>query len=128
MIYIYIYIHMTLKSLNIMRIDVKFSWTPAHTGINGNEIADQLAKKATKKKNIEIEDPVGRGEIKSIMKSYIQKKWQKKWDTADTGIFYYKINSSVNDIYNFGRCKDEVILKRLQFGHRTNKCITIQNR
>ncbi len=41
---------MTLKSLNIMRIDVKFSWTPAYTGINGNEIADQLAKKATKKR------------------------------------------------------------------------------
>ncbi len=32
------------------------------------------------------------------MKSNIQKEWQKKWDTADTGIFYYKINSSVNEI------------------------------
>ncbi len=49
-IYIYIYIYMTLKSLNSLRIDVKFCCTLAHTGINGNEIADQLAKKATKKR------------------------------------------------------------------------------
>ncbi len=32
--------------------------------------------------------------------------------------FYYKINSSVKEVCNFGRYrKDEVILNRLQFGH-----------
>ncbi len=48
---------MTLKSLN-SGIDVTFCWILANTGINGNEIADQLAKNTTKKKGYRDLSPI----------------------------------------------------------------------
>ncbi len=49
---------------------VGFMWVPAHVGIQGNEEADEMAKKATHKSEVDLKVMYGRVECKSI----IQKK------------------------------------------------------
>ena len=47
---------------------VNFEWIPGHCGIHGNEIADQIAKSATHKNNIDHCIPLLDSEIKHILK------------------------------------------------------------
>ena len=46
-----------LRILKTLDIDVYFEWIPSHCGVQGNEIADKLAKKGSSKEIIELEIP-----------------------------------------------------------------------
>lgn len=55
--------------------DVVFMWTPAHTGILGNERVDKLAKEAVKKRNVEMTHCQSR-------RGKYPKQWQQYFDNA----------------------------------------------
>jgi len=51
---------------------IHFTWVPAHTGIEGNEKAE-LAKEALKAEQVEIQVPLSKSEMKTIIKDGIHK-------------------------------------------------------
>ena len=55
---------------------VKFLWVPAHVGVRGNERVDELAKRALKKENIEMQINVSKAEVKCVI-------WGKKTTKCD---------------------------------------------
>ena len=69
-------------SLNILERDgteVKIQWSPGHANIRGNEMADRLAKEATKEAE-EMTDDIGiasQSDVKSAARESVTIKWQR---------------------------------------------------
>ena len=82
-------IYMLLLNLQQLRIDVHFCWIPAHVGIEGNEIADKLAKSALNKNyNDLLVISFGRSEAKTVIHEGIMECWQEIWDNDRKGREY----------------------------------------
>lgn len=107
-----------LKHLEIKRIYVHFEWIPSHIGLHGNDIVDQLANKATKRKCIDFDIPKNRKEHEHDNKYECIQDWQRIWDTSTNGRYLYVIQNQVNTFYfpkNLNR-KDETTLHQLRLG------------
>ena len=94
---------------------VRFCWVPAHVGVVGNELADQLAKSGVSR------IPVNRAlpcsdyvpEIKQNMKSV----WQFHW-TLEIGNKMREITDTINPwTYTCRERQQETTLCRLRIGH-----------
>ncbi|KAI2644871.1 putative RNA-directed DNA polymerase from transposon BS [Labeo rohita] len=97
---------------------VQFLWVPAHTGVAGNEEADQLAKQAAAKEGIDMQILYSKSELKSIIKKKITEKWQSYWDKEQKGRHLYSIQSLVSKGRNSrGSRKEDCVLSRLRLGH-----------
>uniref|UniRef100_A0A3B5QAR3 Reverse transcriptase domain-containing protein n=1 Tax=Xiphophorus maculatus TaxID=8083 RepID=A0A3B5QAR3_XIPMA len=107
----------TLFRIQNMGLIVIFVWVPAHIGVEGNERADKMAKRA-------IQNPISftvktsKSEGKSMVKGKLMEKWQKRWDEEKTGRWFYKIQKIVGERRNGRRNrKEERVITRLRFGH-----------
>lgn len=80
-----------------MGLEVNFCWVPAaHVGVKGNEmIADEWAKKATNKADIDIKVKYSKAEMKCLIKQHVRNRWQKQWEER-TGIWFYNIQRIVD--------------------------------
>ena len=93
-----------------------FIWTPAHTGVVGNERADKLAKQALQRDGIPV--PLELKEAYSFADSNITIKWQSQWDSTDKGRLYHLIEPVVSNkikYTNTNRDK-ETTITRLRLG------------
>jgi len=63
---------------------------PSHTGIRGNEINDELAKKVhdSNLEAIPVDLESLLSEIKSIITKHCMEIWQRNYDSSNTGSFY----------------------------------------
>lgn len=107
-----------LQNLEQKNKIVEFVWVPAHSGVEGNEAADRLAKTVMAKERIEMKIRYSRAELKSVIKKGIHKKWQISWDNEQKGRHLYAIQPKVGQILkSWGSRKEDCILSRIRIGH-----------
>ena len=97
---------------------VRFCWIPSHCGIEGNERVDQLAKE-TLDQDIDPLANVHYTDMKPLVKSYIQKLVQTKWDVAAHGRDLYLVKPTLEPPKKFQHLTraEEVVITRLRIGH-----------
>jgi ribonuclease HI len=80
-------VHETKDKLNALgaQNNLSLSWVPAHCGIEGNEVADKLAKEGANRDFIGPEPYVGvsRSEIKTKMKRRLITTWNQFWSRIE---------------------------------------------
>lgn len=108
-----------LETLTKIHTKITFVWIPAHVGLPGNEIADQLAKSAINSANIDLEVAFEARELYPMVQQYITKKWQECWDKNPTLNHYKILEPKVNNKGKFigKNCrKNQVQITRLRLG------------
>ncbi len=86
--------------------------------VAGNESADELAKNAFKREEIDLNVPLNKGEVKSIIKENIIKEWQEKWNTDNKGRHLYNIKKMVDTKKSIsGRNRKEEVIITMRLGH-----------
>ena len=105
-----IHILQQLRELS-QKIDIHFQWIPSHVGIQGNEIADSLAKEGSKGITPETEQ-LTYTEIYSKFKMKTNQKWklppQHSW---------YKAKNPGDSIRTTLQRKEQTAIARLKTGH-----------
>ncbi len=84
--------HLLLNIRNL-GIEVQFCWVPAHIGIKGNEKADNMAKEALEKEQVEINTSMGKRDIKAKIKCEIMQIRQIEWE-SEIKAKHYHINQA----------------------------------
>lgn len=84
---------------------------PAHIGVKGNEVADQVARASLKKQNVAFNMAVGKMECCGLVKLRTNEQWQGIWVTEIKGRHLYSIVQGVsqNPVCFLSR-QDEIIL------------------
>lgn len=73
------------KKLQKLRHNIALGHVSAHIGIKGNELADSLAKDATKNNQPPFNLPLPPSYIKKTLKKQILPEWQLQWTTSTKG-------------------------------------------
>ncbi|KAH3775182.1 hypothetical protein DPMN_176581 [Dreissena polymorpha] len=80
-----------------MTTTVQLLWTSGHAGLQGNEVADGLAKEEAKEAEAMPEDSrtTTIQEVKAASHKSCMIKWQKHWENSSTGRTFYEFFPSV---------------------------------
>src|SRR6218665_262907 len=94
-------------------------WIPGHLGIQGNETADDLCKRALHHDAVDIPTTLEYREARSIYRGFFLRKWQAEWATSATGSHYRALEPTVTLDRKFGdpNRRKEVAINRLRLGH-----------
>jgi wyosine [tRNA(Phe)-imidazoG37] synthetase (radical SAM superfamily) len=87
-----------MKRIQKNRIEIKIHWTPGHANVNGNEIADRLAKEAAKEAKQHQSDThntITKEDVKKAARDHIMEKWQNRWNFSNRGRFYHNSHHQV---------------------------------
>ena len=96
--------------------NISFLWIPSHVGIEGNEMADELAKTSLSNKNINsLKIPYS--DHKQIIARHFKEKWQACWEKETTNKLHY-IKPKLGPRASLGlNRRDGVKYTRLRLGH-----------
>ena len=74
-----------IKQLQQRNVLVEIDWTPGHSSLAGNEVADRLVKEATEETNKLPEEKriTSQPEIMLAGNQYITAQWQKRWEYSN---------------------------------------------
>ncbi|XP_072389567.1 uncharacterized protein [Diabrotica undecimpunctata] len=97
------------KQLHVM-------WIPSHVGIPGNEIADQMAKKAGKMERSDDRTyPIPHSDMKKCINEYTKNLWLRRWQPNN------RLRQANPDLSaktpNLVKLRDQVVLYRIRIGH-----------
>ena len=76
-----------------------FIWVPAHVGIEGNELADGAAKRASQREEEDVKVRLGLTECRSIIKKNLMAVWQEESDREKKGRHYYSLQKQSKITY-----------------------------
>lgn len=91
-------------------------WVPSHTGIKGNEEADQAAKESLKEVISYQYENTCRDRYKLLI-NLIREQWQHEWITSTTELTKTKKTIAEWKTSNQANSTFEVALARLRIGH-----------
>jgi len=76
-----------VRNLTKQNCSIHFGWVKAHNGIEGNEVADTLAKEAAQDEEDRnfVYDRIPISTIASSVKEEGLKKWQTQWERTEKG-------------------------------------------
>jgi ribonuclease HI len=104
--------------------DITLSWVPAHVGILGNEIADEMAKNACLSEN-QSNDPPFPNDFKKLAKQQMKQNWKFKWENSDKGRYAHSIFPTVSTKPWFLEIAEErgfvTTFSRIITGHTSTK-------
>jgi ribonuclease HI len=108
----------TIDIYNQISSKITFAWIPSHIGIPGNEVADQLAVRATTHCTVDIVTPMELSEHYKSVHTYIHKQWQMRWANCPTGNVYKLLFPNVSNKPNYvcPNRRKEVTVTRFRLG------------
>jgi len=108
-----------ISNLCSRNIDVTFHWIPSHVGIKGNEVADNEAKTALYRPNIDIDIARTLTDTNKDIDATIMDNWQTAWNISPTGSTYRLIQPIVSKHikYRNRTRRKEIAITRLRLGH-----------
>jgi len=111
-------LRLTIDQIQTMGGDLIFIWVPAHCGINGNEHADLLAKRALSNKKIDKPIDLELKEAFIVVDNHITEKWQKEWEEGKTGRALFEIEPAVSHRikYTHKSRAQESMITRMRLG------------
>lgn len=99
--------------------EVGFLWVPAHMGVEGNEEADEMAKKAVQEERVQFNLQYGSPDYTEIINRAVKEMWQRSWECERNGRDYYVVQRMVEKDRCKYRCqrRDAVVITRMRLGH-----------
>ena len=102
---------------------VALCWVPGHAGIEGNELADQGAKRALRRE-VAPQFQIPHQDLYPVVNAFVKQRWQRRWDMshAKRPIKLHTIQPSLppsstqTTIPNLTR-REECVYHRLRIGH-----------
>lgn len=95
--------------------NIHFLWVPAHIGIKGNEMVDQLAKKAALLNTIPIIKPLYT-DLKTFIRNKAKQKWNDTWRSSHAKLREIKPYITPWLTFTENR-RHQIIITRLRLGH-----------
>ena len=98
---------------------ISLCWIPGHAGIEGNELADQGAKRALRRE-IAPQFLLPYQDLYPVVNAFVKQRWQERWDTSHARrpikLHYIQPVLSPFKITGLSR-KEECVYHRLRIGH-----------
>lgn len=93
--------------------DITFSWVPGHSGIRGNDKADEAAKQGRNETKLDI--PLPAQDVLRSMRNKIWEVWQTEWHRTQVHLRQIKTSPCK---YPDRKCPSEQrVLSRMRIGH-----------
>jgi hypothetical protein len=100
---------------------IGISWVKVHLGIYGNELADQLAKAATRNSDIAVSfNRIPTSTLYSELKEAVIQKWQTDWDKCTKAAITKEFFPSVRDRLKMNMSINPNFMARVT-GHRRTR-------
>ena len=103
--------------ISIYNVDVVLQWIPGHSGVQGNESADSLAKTGASLPQPDV--PVSMDTVKKMIRSNFKEEWMENWTKNNTGrALYNNMNAPrKKDPINSLKRRDQTTIFRLRTTH-----------
>ena len=97
--------------------EITFCWVPGHAGVEGNERVDILAKESLDRE-MENHLPLGRVELRGMIKEALMRAWQAGWESETKGRHFHLLQPNIGNNCNCNTAsrRDQVKLCRLRLG------------
>jgi len=100
---------------------ITLDWSPGHADIEGNEIADRLAKEGAKEAEemeLDSSQPISQSDIKKSTKDAMDIKWQRRWEITDKARQLFELRPlAASKTIDYRGTTNQRTLLQLQSGH-----------